>query len=283
MLKYANSTHAGLNTGIPAVCGPLARSVRDLKLLTKIARDDKPWLTDPSIIPYVFEHGTVDRKPVVGVIYQSDTLTPHPPIRRALRETVEKLKAAGLEVKEFIPPSYAAINEVTRQLFTLDGLSYAKRELAQSGEPPVASVRSIGFWDLPEKTSEENWAWNAKKQKFQKEMLDKWTAAGIDIVLCPAGAHTALLPREWTNDSYTVTWNALDYPAVIVPISHVDPAKDLKDSLEKPLSPTDAEFYAKYDPELMAGAPISLQLVGPRLEDEQLLQDVELIDTILRK
>jgi amidase len=186
-------------------------------------------------------------------------------------------------VKEFTPASYAAVNEVSRQLFTLDGLSYAKRELKQSGEPPVSAVRSIGFWDLPAKTSEENWSWNAKKQQLQKEMLDRWTAAGIDIVLCPAGAHTALRPEQWTNDSYTVAWNTMDYPAVIVPVSHVDPIKDPKDSLENPLSDKDAEFYAKYDPELMAGAPISLQLVGLKLADAQLLEDAQLIDTILKQ
>lgn len=275
--------HLGLNTGIPAVCGPLARSVRDLRLLTRVVRDSEPWLTDPAVIPYALEQGVLDRRPVVGVIYHSDTLTPHPPIRRALRETVAKLQFAGLEVKTFIPPSYAAVNEVTRQLFTLDGLSYAKRELELSGEPPVQSVRTIGFWDLPAKSSEQNWAWNYKKQQLQKEMLDKWTAAGVDIVLCPAGPHTAMGPGQWSNDSYTVVWNTMDYPAIVIPISNVDPAKDPKDSLEMPISPTDAEFYARYDPELMAGAPIALQLVGPRLGDEQLLQDAELIDTILRQ
>ncbi|KAK4938222.1 hypothetical protein LTR10_021295 [Elasticomyces elasticus] len=283
MLKYANSTHLGLNTGIPAVCGPLARSVRDLELLTRVVRDARPWLEDPAVMPHVFEQGAVDRKPVVGVIYQADTLTPHPPIRRALRETAAKLEGAGLQVKEFEPASYAAINEVTRQLFTLDGLSYAKRELAQSGEPPVPAVRTIGFWDLPSKTSEENWSWNAKKQALQKEMLEKWRAAGIDIVLCPAGAHTAPRPGQWSNDSYTVTWNAMDYPAIIMPITHVDPAKDPKDTLEKPLSATDDEFYGRYDPELMAGSPVALQLVGSRLGDEQLLKDAELIDKILKQ
>lgn len=31
----------------------------------------------------------------------------------------------------------------------------------------------------------------------------------------------------------------------------------------------------------MAGAPVALQLAGPRLADEQLLKDVELIDSVL--
>lgn len=33
----------------------------------------------------------------------------------------------------------------------------------------------------------------------------------------------------------------------------------------------------------MAGAPASLQIVGPRLGDEQLLWDVEMIDEVLNK
>lgn len=31
----------------------------------------------------------------------------------------------------------------------------------------------------------------------------------------------------------------------------------------------------------MAGAPVALQVVGPRLGDEQLLKDVEMIDEVL--
>jgi amidase len=32
----------------------------------------------------------------------------------------------------------------------------------------------------------------------------------------------------------------------------------------------------------MAGAPVAVQLIGPRLGDEQLLRDAELIDAVLR-
>ena len=37
------------------------------------------------------------------------------------------------------------------------------------------------------------------------------------------------------------------------------------------------------DPELMKGAPVALQIVGPRLGDAQLLRDVELIDQVLNQ
>ncbi|KAF2812645.1 amidase [Mytilinidion resinicola] len=244
MLGYANSNWAGMNTGIPAVCGPLTRSMRDLSLLTRVVREKKPWLADPSIIPHVYEAGTSSRKPVVGVIRQSG-LTVHPPIRRAIFEAVAKLKAAGFQVKEFVPPStFAEIRKVAAELFTIDGMSYAKRELGKAGEPPVPSVNKIGFWDMPRKEPEEVWEWNAKKGALQKQMVDAWQEQGIDVGLCPAGPFTAVKPDDWRIDMYTVWVNVVDFPAVIIPYDTVDPEKDKKYEDFKPISALDAEIQA---------------------------------------
>lgn len=209
MLGYAASNWVGMNTGIPAVCGPIANSMRDLSLLCRVVRDAKPWLVDPAIIPNIFESSTLDRRPVVGVIHRSG-LTPHPPVRRAIREAASKLRDAGFEVKEFTPPDFAEIRSVTAELFTLDGLSYPKRELEKAGEPVVESVEKIGFWFKKPKEPEEMWALNAKKLALQKQMLDRWQEAKVDVVLCPVGPHTAVLPGDWRNDMYTVAWNAMD-------------------------------------------------------------------------
>jgi amidase len=170
-------------------------------------------LFDPAIIPQVMENGTKDRKPIVGVIHKSGT-TPHPPVRRAIKEAAEKLKMAGFHVKDFTPPDFNDIRNVTKELFTLDSLSYPRGQLEKAGEPVVPSVQAIGFWDIARKTHEQAWALNAKKLALQKEMLDRWQEAGIDIVLAPAGPHTAVLPGDWTIDMYTVAWNAMDVCAI---------------------------------------------------------------------
>ncbi len=82
--------------------------------------------------------------------------------------------------------------------------------MQKSGEPVVDSALKAGFWDLPRKTFEEAWAFNARKIALQKMMLDAWQKANVDVVLGPAGPHTAVKPGEWTNYSYTVAWNAVD-------------------------------------------------------------------------
>lgn len=209
LLKYAPSNWPGMNTGVPAVCGPMGHSMRDMTLLTRVVRSAEPWLQDPLVMPTFFERGPTSRKPVVGVIYKSG-VTPQPPIQRALQSAVAKLEAAGFIIKPFTPPDFADIREVTSQLFTVDGFSYAKGELAKAGEPPVPSVFGIGFFDREPKSHEEMWRWNARKIEYQKEMLDKWREAEIDIVLCPAAPHTAVKPGEMKNEMYTVVWNAVD-------------------------------------------------------------------------
>jgi amidase len=281
LLAYANSNWLGMNTGIPAVCGPLGHSVRDLNLLMRVVRDQKPWLVDPAVIPHVFEAGIVQRKPVVGII-RSNGLTLHPPIMRGINEAAVKLKAQGFEVKDFTPPfTFTQTREISEQLFTIDGLSYAREQFEASGEPPVPSVIDIGFWDLPRKTPEEQWSWNAKKIVQQIQMVDAWQAQGIDVVLCSAGPHTAVEPGKWTNDLYTVWVNALDLPAAIIPYGVAEPEKDVKTANVEFTSAADETSWNMYEPQKMAGAPIALQIVGRRLSDEQLLEDVSVIDEAL--
>jgi amidase len=203
------STWAGTNSGVPAVCGPLGHSARDITLLVDVIRNIQPWLVDPGVIPNIMEMPLQTRRPVVGVIRQN-ALTPHPSVKRAIEEAVIKLEAEGFEVKDFNPPDFAEIKIITQELFTIDGLSYAREQLAKTGEPLVDSVAKLGLWFRKRKSYEEFWSLNAQKLGYQKKMLDAWQAAKVDVVLCPAGPHSAVPQGEWINTMYTVCWNAVD-------------------------------------------------------------------------
>jgi amidase len=62
---------------------------------------------------------------------------------------------------------------------------------------------------------------------------------------------------------------------VVFPVSFVDPQKDSKVPLKKPYTALpgnlDAVYWDRYDPEEWAGMPVNLQVVGKRLQDEELL------------
>ncbi|CAK7275178.1 hypothetical protein SEPCBS57363_006547 [Sporothrix epigloea] len=281
-IGYAPSGWPGVNSGIPAVLGPLGRSMRDMRLFTKVVRAQKPWTFDPAVIAGIMEGPLPEKKPVVGILYESG-VRPHPPVRRVLREAVTKLEAAGYEVRDFTPtcPDFKEIRDVAAKLLTSDGLSYPTRELAKSGEPAVPSVVNFGYWGNGRLEHEEVWALGARKGALQKQMLDAWQALGIDILIAPSAPHTPIQQHLCTSELYTVAWNAMDYPAIIVPFGHADKAKDLPDAEYTPKNDLDAKIHTWYDAELMHNSPTSIQFVGPRLSDAALLHFAEELDAVL--
>ncbi|CAK7210481.1 hypothetical protein SCUCBS95973_000798 [Sporothrix curviconia] len=281
-IGYAPSGWSGVNSGIPAVLGPLGQSIRDMRLFTKVVRAQKPWTFDPAVIPGVMEVPLPEKKPVVGILYESG-IKPHPPVRRALHEAVAKLEVAGYEVRDFTPtcPDFKEIRDIAAEMLTSDGLSYQTRELAKSGEPAVPSVVNFGYWGNPRLEHEEVWALGTRKGAMQKAMLDAWQALGIDILIAPSAPHTPIQQDRCTSELYTVAWNVMDYPAIIVPFGHADKAKDVPDTEFTPMNDLDAKIHTWYDAELMHNSPTSLQLVGPRLGDAALLHFAEELDAVL--
>ena len=56
------------------------------------------------------------------------------------------------------------------------------------------------------------------------------------------------------------------------PVTFADKKIDKARTSWKPLNEKDAEIQADYDPEFYDGTPVTLQLVGRRLEDEKVLE-----------
>ncbi len=50
----------------------------------------------------------------------------------------------------------------------------------------------------------------------------------------------------------------------------------------RPLSAIDGRIQADYDPDFYHGAPVALQIVGRRLEEEKVLEMCEVIDSCLK-
>jgi amidase len=89
----------------------MGRSLESIELFMRANSLAQPWLHDPKVVPLPWDDAKVGatakaEQLVFGVIWTDGEATPHPPITRALRETVAKLRAAGHEVIDWDASSH---------------------------------------------------------------------------------------------------------------------------------------------------------------------------------
>lgn len=277
---------------IIAVLGPLSTSLEGVKLFMKTVINGKPWLNEPSLVPIPWRdqesylEKPSGKKLKIGVIWHDCVVKPHPPIMRALQEVVEKLKAVqGIEVVDWKPYKHDEAWSIISSLYFCDGGQEETAAIEASGEPwrPLSKFILKDNQSVKKLTVEEIWHWTMKREGYRTEYAKVWndtaTESGetgelegmVDVILCPVGPGAAPpldCARYW---GYTTQWNLLDYPALVFPVTKVDPTVDVVDQDYKPINEKDEynDQLWKSGPEKYKGAPVSLQLVGRRYEDEK--------------
>lgn len=86
-----------------SVNGPMARSLEDILLFSKTIVGAEPWLVDPKVLPIPWRPVENKKKLKIAVLWNDGITVPTPPVMRALKETVEKLRRAGHEVVDWDP------------------------------------------------------------------------------------------------------------------------------------------------------------------------------------
>ncbi|KAL1305684.1 hypothetical protein AAFC00_007277 [Neodothiora populina] len=131
------------------------------------------------------------------------------------------------------------------------------------------------------KSAAENWALVAKREVFKTKWFEWWNGINesgeMDAIICPPNA-TPAVPHDGmkyavSSCGYTLLWNLLDYTCGIIPVTHVDPVQDglpLGFKLNR-LNGVAQGAYKYYDAPKMAGLPVAVQVVGRRLEEENVL------------
>ena len=95
------------------------------------------------------------------------------------------------------------------------------------------------------------WKWTVAREDYRVEYAKVWNNTAtredgegeVDVILCPAGPGAAPpldCSRYW---GYTSQWNLLDYPALVFPVSKVDPETDLREEGYEPINEQDAYNY----------------------------------------
>ena len=99
----------------------------------------------------------------------------------------------------------------------------------------------------------------------------------MEVILCPTGPHAA--PPHGTSYywGYNAIWNLLDYPSIVFPVTRVDPEEDVKETEYTPRNNMDKWYHDNYDAQQQVNAPVGLQLVAKKLEDEKLVEALKFI------
>jgi amidase len=132
---------SGLHDGMQSVIGvvgPMTRSLNDADLFMSVALGNSAFLKEPAMIEKPWQGITRSaRIRRVGVLWNDGMVQPHPPVSRALRETVASLRDAGIEVIDWEPDFHAELLDLANQAYFQDGGQEYHDAVSESGEPLV--------------------------------------------------------------------------------------------------------------------------------------------------
>ncbi|KAK5798225.1 hypothetical protein VI817_004516 [Penicillium citrinum] len=291
----ANSME-GQNT-IISVVGPLASTARSLTLLFQSVLGQQPWLHDPLALELPWRDSMVQE--TLSLIEESKKGSSklsfaimtfdgagriHPPIARGLNIVKQTLKRLGHDIIDWNPPSHATALTLAAKAYAMDGGNDAKHQFGLSGEIKPPQVIVGGPSSGPEMLSSQIAALNVSKREYQKEYMDYWnstaaltgTGRPVDGVICPNAPFAAVKPAEYNYIGYSAFVNVLDYPSITIPVTFANKTVDI---LPSDVSMDEAEPYIEwdYDADTYHGAPVGVQLIGRRLQEEKVLTLAEYI------
>ncbi|RDB19727.1 Acetamidase [Hypsizygus marmoreus] len=307
---------------IPSALGPISNSIFGLKAFMKAVIGQKPWLYDPLVIRKAWDedayaladHGRGEGGLCFGILWDDGDVRPHPPVLRGLRKVKEALEASGHKVIDWTPHKHKEIYEIGFSIWA-SGLSedyYVTTE--PTGEPVLTSM-TLDEEDVltaakdvlpanavlvpstfvpgsgPNTVSAYTlWQRHKAKRDLRQEYVNHWQASAgrtgtgrpVDALISPVAPFVAPPHGKNTSANYTLVWNVLDYPALVIPVSRVDQELDTKQPAHKFLSEDDKANYEAYDPAIYRDAPVSVQLVGRTLEEEAVIAMAEIVDAALK-
>ncbi|KAL8872257.1 MAG: hypothetical protein Q9174_002081 [Haloplaca sp. 1 TL-2023] len=250
---------------ILAVIGPMSTTLGGIKLFMKTVLGAKPWLTEPSCVPIPWrDHESHlppsqgNKKLKIGVLWNDEVVKPHPPVTRALKEIVNKLQQSpDVEIVTWKPRNHDEAWEIISSLYFADGAKEERDAIEASGEPwlPLSNFIINENPYVKRLDVEGIWYWTRRREEYRAAYAQVWndTATGVnengqpqgmvDVILGPVGPGAAPPLGNAKYWAYTSQWNLLDYPALVFPVSKVDPALDPKEEGYEPMNERDRENW----------------------------------------
>ncbi|KAH8895464.1 amidase [Thozetella sp. PMI_491] len=270
---------------VPAA-GFLGRSVRDLRLASKVVADAEPWVTTPFLYPHPWQATSSPTKPRIGVWQHTDFVHLHPPVARGLQIASDRLRQAGYDIIELPPPPIEGAWELQKKFFEIQDLSWMRQLLATEPHTKIVQATGIIVPETPPPDFSVAYLHELNQQiaKTLMKMTAVWNRDGgqLDAVLFVNAPHTAVPFDTYTWLGFTSILNVIDWTGIALPLPEfVDRQIDTKVAEESYFSELDASIQKLYDPDAFHGLPLSVQLIGRRFEDEKLLALAEELHAVM--
>ncbi|KAK4454174.1 Acetamidase [Podospora aff. communis PSN243] len=254
--------------------------------------------SDPAVVPIPFREeqlsgvqGRADERgkakesllPLkLGVLWTDKTVGPHPPILRGLHQVVNAFRAAGHKVMDWEPPSHATAKQIHVSFLFADGAHDIHSHLNLSGEPLIPDLEEF-FQLRPPMGLLETQNLTLRGLEYEAAYSDYWNSSAgedgqiVDAVIMPVAPHAAVIPGRYFHTAYTEVINLLDYSSVVIPVTKADKTVDVFDNSYEPLNELDRKNWEAYEPEIYDGAPVGVQLVARKFQEEKILGIVEIV------
>lgn len=242
---------------ILSVVGPLSSSPANLKLAVQSILQTQPWHHDPRVHPLPWrdeQHEQIkklakEKQLTFAVLRHDGVCAVHPPVKRAVEETVQKLESLGHKVIEWQPPSHAKLVEICNTSWNYDGGADAFKDFSLSGEEPKPNIM---FGQTEQANTTDIMRNQVEKRDAEKEYMEYWnstsqltgTGRPVDAIISPLAPFAAARPNKYTSYSYSVWVNVLDYTSVVIPVTRVNKEVDKAYTDFQPVTDLDRDTQA---------------------------------------
>ncbi|KAF4446798.1 putative general amidase [Fusarium austroafricanum] len=207
----------------------------------------------------------------MGVLWSDGMVGLHPPVLRGLRVVADDLKQAGHK----------------GGFLGADGAHDIHQHLDRSGEPLIPDLKDGLKLKSPTQLLKYQYL-TLQGLEYERQYSDYWNSTAdsdgqvVDAILMPVAPHAAVIPGKFYHGAYTDAMNLTNYTVVVIPTIRADKNIDLFDYSYKPLGDIDKKNWQAYDPDAYDGAPVGVQIVGRKFEEEKCLALARIVHTVLQ-
>jgi amidase len=273
---------------IPAVQGPLGRSVEDLELYTRVMCQPGITRFDASIIEIPYREVKLPAKLKLGYFSDNGACLPAPPVQAMIDDAVAKLKAAGHELVEYKPHDALGLHKLAFRFFDAyyGNLFKVIGPKSKIGDPFISAIAPdldplVGFNENDAKINmpmSELWDNFIQREIARHIWTQQFMELGLDGIICPTAGVPAP-PHEQSGKmtpvpiSYTNNINVMDWTAGVIPARTVSKA-DLTPYTAEPRNEMEKAVFEVYNANLdkYENSKCGLQVVGLRLQEEKVLE-----------